>query len=95
MGGQGLDKGYPRDNIIFQAPERAILYQGGARILDENISSPESLAQIVNQFFDYKAPHIQEWEQAVRYFSERIPGLAAPSASRLRRMNTGSAIGLL
>src|SRR5207253_948291 len=25
-----LDKGYPRDNIIFQAPERAILYQSGA-----------------------------------------------------------------
>jgi predicted helicase len=72
-----LDKGYPRDNIIFQAPERAILYQGGARILDENITSPESLVQVVNQFFDYKAPHIQEWEQAVADFSERIPELAA------------------
>jgi hypothetical protein len=57
-----LGKGYPRDNIIFQAPERAILYQGGARILDENISSPESLVQVVNQFFEYKAPHIQEWD---------------------------------
>ncbi len=72
-----LDKGYPRDNIIFQAPERAILYQGGARIFDENISHPESLVQVVNQFFDYKAPHIQEWEQAVGDFSERIPELAA------------------
>ena len=27
-----LNKGYPRDNIIFQAPERAILYQGGVRV---------------------------------------------------------------
>jgi predicted helicase len=72
-----LDKGYPRDNIIFQAPERAILYQGGARIIDENIGRPESLVQIVNQFFDYKAPHIQEWEHAVADFSERIPELAA------------------
>ena len=72
-----LDKGYPRDNIIFQAPERAILYQGGARILDENISRPESLVHVVNQFFDYKAPHIQEWEHAVADFSDRIPELAA------------------
>ena len=72
-----LDKGYPRDNIIFQAPERAILYQGGARILDENITSPDSLVHVVNQFFDYKAPHIQEWEHAVTDFSERIPELAA------------------
>ena len=35
-----LEKGYPRDNIIFQAPERAVLYQAGARIADENISKP-------------------------------------------------------
>ncbi len=73
-----LEKGYPRDNIIFQAPERAILYQGGIRQgLDEDISKPENLTQIVNQFFDYKAPHIEEWEQAVSEFSERIPELAA------------------
>ena len=72
-----LEKGYPRDNIIFQAPERAVLYQAGARIADEDISNPDYLAQIVNQFFDYKAPHIEEWEQAVSEFSERIPELAA------------------
>src|SRR5438105_739837 len=72
-----LDKGYPRDNIIFQAPERAILYQSGARIFDDNITRPEALVSVVNQFFDYKAPHIQEWEEAVRDFSERIPELAA------------------
>ena len=31
-----------------------------ACVRDENISRPDSLVQIVNQFFDYKAPHIQE-----------------------------------
>jgi hypothetical protein len=71
-----LAKGYPRDNIIFQAPERAILYQGGARVIDENITRPEALVDVVNQFFDYKAPQIQEWEAAVSDFSERIPELA-------------------
>ena len=72
-----FEKGYPRDNIIFQAPERAVLYQSGARIADEDISKPDYLTQIVNQFFDYKAPHIEEWEHAVSEFSERIPELAA------------------
>jgi predicted helicase len=71
-----LDRGYPRDNIIFQAPERAILYQAGARIADEDISKPDYLAQIVNQFFTYRAPHIEEWEEAVAEFSDRIPELA-------------------
>jgi predicted helicase len=71
-----LEKGYPRDNIIFQAPERAILYQGGARVADEDISRADYLSQVVNQFFDYKAAYIQEWEEAVGEFSERIPELA-------------------
>ncbi len=67
-----LEKGYPRDNIIFQAPNRAVLYQSGNRIIDADISDPGNLVQIVNQFFDYKAPHIEEWEQAVSEFSDRI-----------------------
>jgi predicted helicase len=71
-----LDKGYPRDNIIFQAPERAVLYQAGARIADQNITKPDYLTQIVNQFFDYKADYIQEWEQAVSEFSDRIQELS-------------------
>lgn len=74
---QKLDRGYPRDNILFQAPKRAILYQAGARIpLDEDISRPEALVAVVGTFFDYKAPHIQEWEAAVSNFSDRIPKLA-------------------
>lgn len=72
-----LDKGYPRDNIIFQAPERAILYQGNAKIFDDSIVKPEALTYVVNTFFDYKAPHIVEWEEAVSDFSERIPELSA------------------
>jgi predicted helicase len=71
-----LEKGYPRDNIIFQAPTRAVLYQSGARVADLDISSPDNLVQIVNHFFDYKAPYIEEWEQAVAEFSDRIPELS-------------------
>lgn len=71
-----LDKGYPSDNTIFQAPERAILYQGGTRIFDENITRPEALVSVVNQFFDYKMPHIEEWQRAVDEFSERVPELS-------------------
>jgi|SRR5579884_1143973 len=71
-----LDKGYPADNIIFQAPERAILYQNNARIFDENITRPEGLVSVVNQFFEYKMPRIEEWQRAVDEFSERVPELS-------------------
>lgn len=32
--------GYPQDNILFQAPDRAMLYQNGSLMLDADISQP-------------------------------------------------------
>ena len=34
-----FDKGYPRENIIFQAPDRALLYQGGDLVRDADLTS--------------------------------------------------------
>ena len=79
-----LDKGYPSDNTIFQAPERAILYQGGTRIFDEDITRPEALVSVVNQFFEYKAPNIQEWLTAVNEFSDRVPELSQQVESLIK-----------
>ena len=72
-----IEKGYPRSNIIFQAPERAILYQRGVRQgLNEDISDPKNLAALLNEFFAYREPDHDEWEAAVSEFKERIPELA-------------------
>ena len=79
-----LDKGYPTDNTIFQAPERAILYQGDVRIFDENITRPEALVSVVNQFFQYKAPNIEEWLKAVNEFSDRVPELSQQVESLIK-----------
>lgn len=65
--------GYPRDNIIFQSPERAIIYQGSTMILDENISSPERLVSVLKCLFEYKTDTQMEWEKAVDEFKQRIP----------------------
>lgn len=44
-----LDKGYPRDNIIFQAPERAVLIQNGVRQkLNEDIRDGGNLVELLN-----------------------------------------------
>lgn len=79
-----LDKGYPSDNTIFQAPERAILYQRGTRIFDEDITRPEALVSVVNQFFEFKMPHIEEWERAVNEFSDRVPELSQQVESLIK-----------
>lgn len=68
--------GYPKDNIIFQSPKRAILYQNGRQVLDEDITQPEKLVGTLKQFFEYRAPLIAEWEEAAAKFQERVPELA-------------------
>jgi hypothetical protein len=69
--------GYPRDNILFQAPERAILWQNGDQILDEDITEPGRLIEVLNAFFAYQPPAFERWGTAVEEFKAVIPELAA------------------
>jgi predicted helicase len=69
--------GYPRTNILFQSPSRAILYQNGLIAFDDDITQPEKLVDVLRQLFEYSEPHIREWEAAVNEFSARIPEIAA------------------
>ena len=73
-----LELGYPRNNIIFQSPEKAILIQNGVRKgLNEDITSPENLIELLGEFFKYREPQHEEWETAVAEFTPRIPDIAA------------------
>ena len=68
--------GYPKDNIIFQSPIRAILWQDGIRIYDVDITKRESLVDVVRSLFTYKSDVQSDWEQAVEDFKPRIPEVA-------------------
>jgi predicted helicase len=64
--------GYPRRNILFQAPDRAILYQNGKRVLDCGLARPEQLTDVLRAFLDYEEPALDEWEKASAEFKDRI-----------------------
>jgi hypothetical protein len=63
--------GYPRTNILFQSPARAILYQNGTIAFDGDITKPEKIVDVLSLLFQYSEPHIQEWEDAVDEFLSR------------------------
>lgn len=67
--------GYPRDNIIFQAPNRIIVYQNGDKVFDEDVSKPEKLIGGLRQFFEYRPPAYGQWEQAVEEFKLKVKEL--------------------
>ena len=78
--GDDLDKeirkklalGYPPANLLFQSPERAVLYQNGQRVLDTSLATPAQLTDTLRQFLGYQEPAIAEWETAAAEFKDRI-----------------------
>ena len=70
-----FDAGYPKDNILFQAPKRAIIWQNGKEILNSDISKAEYLVEALKVFFDYKPPQYKQWIEAVEEFKIKVPEL--------------------
>jgi len=72
-----FEAGYPKDNILFQAPDRIIIWQEGGQVFDANISKPEYLVEALKVFFEYQPPAYEQWQKAVEEFKLKVPELAA------------------
>ena len=70
------DAGYPLDNILFQNPQRAILYQNGQIALDLDITEPARLIAVLQHIFSWIPPALDNWQTAVADFREHVPTLA-------------------
>ena len=67
--------GYPKDNILFQEPRRAVLYQQGAKVFDADLTKADDLVHVLKLFLEYAPPAIAEWEKAIEEFREKVPQL--------------------
>ena len=70
-----FESGYPRDNILFQTPHRAILWQNNQRVLDADLTDPTQLIHTLETFFSHRPQEYTEWEEAVSQFKDRVPAL--------------------
>ena len=80
-----LEHGYPRNNIIFQTPERAILLQNGQQVLDTDLTDPTQLVEVLQAFFAYRPQAYEEWEEAVAQFKDTVPALGQGLAERIQK----------
>ena len=67
--------GYPRDNILFQTPHRALLWQNNQQTLDADLTDPTQLIHTLETFFSHRPQEYTEWEEAVAQFKDRVPAL--------------------
>ncbi len=79
-----FDKGYPKDNILFEDSMTVVLFQNGYEILRVSISEPYSLERIINIFIKYERPEIKDFREAIEHFKQDIPKVT----QTLRRLIT-------
>jgi hypothetical protein len=65
--------GYPRQNILFWQPDRAVLYREGERFCDSDLTKPEGLVEILTLFLEFAPAIIAEWDKAVEEFRDKVP----------------------
>ena len=77
--------GYPRDNILFQTPQRAMLWQNGRLTLDADLTDASQLIETLQMFFGYRPQEYAAWEEAVAQFKDRVADIGNGLAELIRK----------
>ena len=70
-----FNRGYPRDNILFEDSQTAILVQNGGEAMRVDMSRPGELHRLIRRFLDYELPEIGEFRQARQQFQADLPAV--------------------
>ena len=79
-----LDQGYPSENILFQTPQRAILWQNNRQVADVELTDPAQLVRVLQTFFAYQPPELAKWERAVAQFKDEVPAFGKDLAEIIK-----------
>ncbi len=70
-----FNRGYPKDNIVFEDSETAVLVQNGDVALRVDMRRPGELHRLIRRFLDYELPGIEEFRQAQTQFKTDLPAV--------------------
>ena len=68
-----FNRGYPRDNIVFEDSQTAVLVQNGGEAMRVDMSRDGELHRLIRIFLDYELPEIQEFREAQGQFKTDLP----------------------
>ena len=77
--------GYPTDNILFQTPRRAMLWQNGRLALDADLTDAGQLIDTLQMFFGYRPQEYAAWEEAVAQFKDRVADIGQGLAKLIQQ----------
>jgi predicted helicase len=70
-----FNKGYPKDNILFEDSQTAILYQNGQKVMEIKMADSEALDSIVKAFVNYEREEVHKFRDAIEHFKQDIPNV--------------------
>ena len=70
-----IERGYPKDNILFEDSIRAVLIQNGEQAMSADMSRPADLHRLIRRFLDYELPQIEEFKRAQTRFAADLPSV--------------------
>ncbi len=70
-----FNSGYPRDNILFEDSQTAVLIQNREEAMRVDMSRPGELHRLITRFLDYELPSIEEFRQAQAQFKSDLPSV--------------------
>ena len=70
-----FNRGYPRDNILFEDSQTAVLFQNGSEAMRADMANPAGLHRLIRRFLDYELPEIEEFRQARQQFKADLPAV--------------------
>ena len=72
-----FNRGYPRDNIIFEDSRTAVLFQNGGEAMRADMSRHGELHRLIRRFLDHELPQIEDFRRAQRQFKADLPTVLA------------------
>ena len=72
-----FNKGYPRDNIIFEDSQEAVLIQDGDVAMRVDMRREGELNRLIRLFLDYELPEIEDFRRAQAQFKDDLPTVLA------------------
>lgn len=66
-------KGYPKENILFEDSNTAVLVQNGNEAMRVSVKNAEALDKLLNAFMSYERPEVKNFRKAIELFKQDIP----------------------
>ena len=68
-----FNRGYPRDNILFEDSETAVLFQNREEAMRVDMTDAAQLNRLILRFLNYELPNIGEFRAAQEQFKTDLP----------------------